>query len=325
MMSPGSDPESVSVVIVNYNAGHLLGDCLAAAVAQCRQVVLVDNASAPAPLEAVLGRFAGEPGLVVVRSETNRGFAAGCNLGLARAHEPVVLFLNPDCILAPGAVAALVAALGSAPQVGMVGGLLTDTAGREQGGSRRAVPTPWRSFVRAFGLARFADRWPKLFADYDLHRRPLPRDPIEVEAVSGACTMVKRTAVDDVGSWDEGYFLHCEDLDLCMRFRARGWRILFVPGARAVHHRGLCGRSRPLRVEWHKHAGMIRFYRKHFRHQYPFGLMVLVSIGVWLRFTAIAARLCVRRIGRAIAAAGAWVAAGGRQPEDRISRVGRLS
>jgi GT2 family glycosyltransferase len=319
------DPQPVSVVIVNYNAGHLLGDCLAAALAQCREVILVDNASAAPALESVLGRFAGEPRLVVVRSATNRGFAVGCNLGLARAGEPIILFLNPDCILAAGAVAALVAALRSEPRVGMVGGLLTDAAGREQGGSRRTVPTPWRSFVRAFGLSRFADRWPRLFADYDLHRRPLPRGPIDVEAVSGACTMVSRAAVAEVGGWDEGFFLHCEDLDLCMRFRARGWRILFVPGARAVHHRGLCGRSRPLRVEWHKHAGMIRFYRKHFRHQYPFGLMVLVSIGVWLRFTAIAARLCVRRIGRAIAAAGAWVAAGGRQPEDRISRVGRLS
>ena len=299
MVSASGDPAAVSVVIVNYNAGPLLGDCLAAALAQCREVILVDNASAAGPLEAVLGRFADEPRLAVVRSPANRGFAAGCNLGLTRVGEPIVLFLNPDCILAAGAVAALVAAIQSAPRVGMVGGLLTDAAGREQGGSRRAVPTPWRSFVRGFGLSRFADRWPKLFADYDLHRRPLPAGPIDVEAVSGACTMVTRPAIDDVGGWDEGYFLHCEDLDLCMRFRARGWRILFVPGARAVHHRGLCGRSRPLRVEWHKHAGMIRFYRRHFRHQYPLGLMGLVTVGVWLRFAAIAGRLCMGRVAAA--------------------------
>lgn len=325
MVLNGGDPEPVSVVIVNYNAGPLLGDCLAAALAQCCQVILVDNASAPDPFESVVARFAAEPRLDVVRSATNRGFAAGCNRGLARAHEPIVLFLNPDCILAAGTVATLVAALRSDPRVGMVGGLLTDVTGREQGGSRRAVPTPWRSFVRAFGLSRFADRWPKLFADYDLHRRPLPAGPIDVEAVSGACTMVRRSAVDEVGGWDEGYFLHCEDLDLCMRFRARGWRILFVPAARAVHHRGLCGRSRPLRVEWHKHAGMIRFYGKHFRHQYPFGLMALVTIGVWMRFAGIAAVLCAGRVGGAIREAVGWVAAGGRRPDDRLSRAGRLS
>lgn len=292
---PGDDLEPVSVVIVNYNAGELLADCLTAVLAQARQVILVDNASAAGPLDSVLGQFASSPRLHVIRSPVNRGFAAGCNRGLAQAVEPVILFLNPDCVLAPRAVAALVAALRSAPRVGMVGGLLTDARGREQGGSRRAVPTPWRSFVRAFGLTRFATRWPKLFADYDLHRRPLPKGPIDVEAVSGACTMVKRRAIDDVGAWDEGYFLHCEDLDLCMRFRARGWRILFVPAARAVHHRGRCGRSRPVLVEWHKHAGMIRFYQKHFRHQYPLGLMALVSIGVWLRFVGVAARLSLQR------------------------------
>lgn len=304
--------EPVTVVIVNYNAGALLGECLAAALRQCRQVVLIDNASAPRPLDAVLARFEAEPRLQVFRSAVNRGFAAGCNLGLERAREPIVLFLNPDCILAAEAVAALVAAIGSEPRVGMAGGLLTDGAGREQGGSRRAVPTPWRSFVRAFGLSRLAARWPRLFADYDLHRRPLPPGPADVEAVSGACTMVRREAIDGVGGWDEGFFLHCEDLDLCMRFRAGGWRILFVPTARAVHHRGLCGRTRPLFVEWHKHVGMVRFYRKHFRHQYPAGLMALVIVAVGLRFTAIAARVSVGRLGRAVAAGGGWIAHGGR-------------
>lgn len=293
------DLPAVTVVVVNHDAGPLLGDCLRAAVAQARQVVLVDNASAAGPLEEVLTAFADEPRLEVVRSPANVGFAAGSNRGAALAREPVLLFLNPDCILAAGAVRALLAPFVDAT-VGMTGGLLTDVAGCEQGGSRRAVPTPWRSFVRAFGLSRFAGRWPKLFSDYDLHRRPLPAGPIDVEAVSGACVMVSRRSLDDVGPWDEGFFLHCEDLDLCMRFRGRGWRILFVPSARALHHRGMCGRARPLFVEWHKHAGMIRFYGKHFRHQYPLGLMGLVFVGVWLRFGGITVRELVRWTRRTV-------------------------
>ena len=194
------DMPPVTVVVVNHNAGPLLADCLRAALAQTRQVVLVDNASEPRPVDDVLGCFPAHSDFDVVRCPVNAGFAAGCNRGLALAREPILLFLNPDCILAAGAVAALVRALGGEAHIGMVGGLLTDEQGFEQGGSRRAVPTPWRSFVRGFGLTRFSSRWPRLFSDFNLHGQPLPTAPIDVEAVSGACTMVTRQALDDVGT-----------------------------------------------------------------------------------------------------------------------------
>ena len=108
--------------------------------------------------------------------------------------------------------------------------------------------------------------------------------------------LVKRQAVEDVGLWDEGYFLHCEDLDWCMRFRQKGWKILFVPEARITHALGACSRSRRVFVEWHKHKGMVRFYGKFFRHQYPGALMWLVTLGVWLRFGLAAAYLTLRRL-----------------------------
>ena len=297
----GDGREAVSVVVVNHNAGRLLGDCLEAALAQAAEVILVDNASEPAPLDAVLRRLGDHPRLDVFRSPVNTGFAAGCNLGAARSREPAILFLNPDCILAPGSLAAMCRELTAEARVGMVGGLLTDEFGIEQGGARRSVPTPWRSFVRGFGLGRLGRRWPKLFSDFYLHRDPLPAAAIDVEAVSGACTLVKRDAAEQVGPWDEGFFVHCEDLDWCMRFRKAGWRIRFVPDAPAVHHRGMCGRSRPLFVEWHKHKGMVRFYRKHFRHQYPLGLMGLVIAGVWLRFAGVAARFAVAALPQQVA------------------------
>lgn len=297
---------AVSVVIVNHNAGRLLADCLEAALAQARQVILVDNASLPVPFETVAARFATCPRLTILRSRVNSGFAAGCNRGATRADQPTILFLNPDCILAPGSLDCLHRALGSGDNVGMVGGLLTDAGGREQGGARRSIPTPWRSFVRGFGLGRLSWLAPAWFSDFYLHREPLPTGPIDVEAVSGALTMVSREAFERAGPWDEGFFLHCEDLDLCLRFRRAGWRILFVPAAAAIHHRGMCGRSRPLAVEWHKHQGMIRFYHKHFRHAYPAGLFGLVVAGVWLRFTLVAARQSVRRLLAAIARIPSW-------------------
>ena len=275
----------VSVVIVNYNAGEILLDCVASAQRQAGQVIVVDNASDDNSIAALRHTF---PAIRVILNERNLGFAAACNLGAQAADGNHVFFLNPDCILESNAVSTLLQEVNSTPDVGMVGGLITNPDGTEQVGGRRAVPTPWRSFVRAFGFSALGNRYPKLFSDFALHKQPLPEHSIEVEAVSGACMLVRRDALEDVRLLDEGYFMHCEDLDWCMRFRQKGWKILFVPDARMIHHKGHCSKSRPIFVEWHKHKGMMRFYRKFFRYQYPGLLMYFVTVGVWVRFTTIA-------------------------------------
>ena len=285
---------TLSTIIVNYNAGPLLRKCVDSLLA-CPldiQIIVVDNASSDGSLDELQDLSQ----VCVIRKPANVGFAAACNIGVQASSAPLLLFLNPDCFFQPDAIAPLLAGLQSGDRVGMVGGLLVNEDGTEQGGGRRAVPTPWRSFVRAFGLQRFANRWPKLFYDFHLHKQPLPDSPIEVEAISGACMLVKRDVMEDVGLWDEGYFLHCEDLDWCMRFRQKGWKILFVPDARISHALGACSQSRRVFVEWHKHKGMLRFYRKFFRHQYPGVLMGLVVAGVWLRFGLAAVYLTARRV-----------------------------
>ncbi|UJP05252.1 MAG: glycosyltransferase family 2 protein [Nitrosomonas sp.] len=274
----------VSVIIINYNAGDLLIECVAAALKQTRQIIVVDNASSDSSLQTLETQFGGTDALTIIRSDHNIGFAAGCNRGIAASTQPYLLFLNPDCILSSGALLHMVAAMESSPRIGMAGGYLANPDGTEQGGGRRAIPTPWRAFVRAFGLYRLEKLWPRLFFDFHLHRQPLPPKPIEVEAVSGALMLVRREAINDVGTWDEGYFLHCEDLDWCIRFRQRGWKIIFVPDAPATHFKGVCSHTRPFFVAWHKHRGMLRFYRKFFRRQYPGVMMGIITVAVWLRF-----------------------------------------
>ena len=272
----------ISTIIVNYDAGEFLRSCVDS-VLKCPleiEIIVVDNASMDGSLDALLRL----PCVQIIKNPANVGFAAACNSGARVASAQFLLFLNPDCFFKPDTLVRLLEAMRVGERVGMVGGLLANFDGTEQAGGRRAIPTPWRSFVRAFGLARYSDRWPRLFFDFHLHKQPLPDHAIEVEAISGACMMVRREAMQDVGEWDEGYFLHCEDLDWCMRFRQQGWKILFVPSAQVTHALGVCGRSRPVFVEWHKHKGMMRFYRKFFRRQYPGVLMVLVAGGVWLRF-----------------------------------------
>jgi GT2 family glycosyltransferase len=283
-----STSETVSLVIVNYNACECIVACVSSALSQVDEVIVVDNASNDDSLARLEAVFPGNRRLRIVRNRENLGFAAGCNIGAKYSTSGYLFFLNPDCVLAPDSVRRLVRVLDDYPDVGMVGGLLVNPDGTEQAGGRRAIPTPWRSFVRAFGLSRLADRWPRLFFDFHLHKQPLPAHPIEVEAISGACMLVRRAAMRDVGHWDEGYFLHCEDLDFSMTLRHKGWTIMFVPDARIVHDKGGCSRSRPIFVEWHKHRGMMRFYRKFFQHQYPGPLMWLVALGIWLRFSLVA-------------------------------------
>ena len=279
----------VTVIIVNYNAGPVLKTCVASVLDQVGQVVVVDNASSDDSLERLRDAYPDDRRLKIVCNPKNVGFATGCNIGARIGEGLFFLFLNPDCWLSKGALGHLVAALHAQPKAGMAGGLLLDPDGNEQRGGRRAIPTPQRAFARAFGLSRLMHGVKDgAFSDFNLHRLPLPQRPIAVDAISGACMLVRREAIDAVGLLDEGYFLHCEDLDWCMRFRRKGWQVLFVPDARVVHAKGTCSHSRPVFVEWHKHRGMMRFYRKFFRRQYSGALMALVATGVWIHFLAVA-------------------------------------
>ena len=293
-------PVELSVIIANYNSGQFLKECVNSVFDAYEEleVVVIDNTSSDDSLNQLISAFPDEPRLHIHNNTSNLGFAKACNTGSQSVSGQYLFYLNPDAALEKHAITEMLTVLKENLTVGMVGGMLLNLDGSEQAGGRRGIPTPWRSFVRAFGLSRLGKRYPKLFSDFLHHTDPVPELPIEVEAISGACMMVRREALDDVGPLDEGYFMHCEDLDWCMRFRQKGWKILFVPTAKIVHYLGVCSKSRPIFVEWHKHKGMMRFYKKFFRHQYPGILMWLVGLGVWLRFGLIAIYYSGRHVAR---------------------------
>lgn len=300
MLQSASRPD-VSVVVVNYNAGTLLADCVAAVLPQSREVLVVDNGSHDGSIEHLAARFADEPALRVLLSGRNLGFAAACNLGIAAAQCGNLLFLNPDCCLQPDAVPHLQATLERHPRAALVGGLLLNPDGSEQRGCRRRFPGLGSAFVRLFGLTALSRRWPRLLAPVDLHGEPLPGGAEPVDAVSGACMLVRGAALREVGGWDEGYFLHCEDLDWCMRFHRAGWQVLFDPAARGIHHQGTCSRAVPLFVEWHKHKGMLRYFRKFNSGLVASLLLLPVAAGVWAHFSLLALRQLGRRLcGRSV-------------------------
>ncbi len=124
----------------------------------------------------------------------------------------------------------------------------------------------------------------------------LPRQAVAVEGISGAFMLVRREALEEVGPLDEGYFLHCEDLDWFYRFREADWEVLFVPEVAVTHVKGACSGTRPLLVLWHKHRGMVRFYRKFLSDAYPLPLLWLVFGAVWLRFVLLAGPAALGRV-----------------------------
>ncbi len=268
---------------VNYNAGQGLCDLVTLlALDPCMAgVVVVDNASSDGSL-AFLADETRDPRVRCIENDTNRGFAAGCNQGAALNDTPYILFINPDCRIQSDALARLVALMQARPDVGMVGPLILNADGSEQRGCRRYLPSPRRALMRVLGLGG-VDANGRV-AGFDLTGTPLPPEPAEVEAISGACMLVRREVFARLGGWDEGYFLHCEDLDICMRFGRDGQKIVFVPDAIVTHVQGVSSRGRNVFVLWHKHRGMWRYYTKFQRAASPVWLTILVWAGIWSRF-----------------------------------------
>ncbi len=277
-----------SIITVNFNGGELLTECIRAALTSTTpvEIIVSDNGSTDGSIH-YLKKNIQDVRLTIIKNNKNLGFSKANNIVLPGAQGQYILFLNPDCLIQPSTIKTMLEEIKKHKNIGMAGCLIRNLDGSEQAGCRRRVPTPWRTFVRVFHLHRLFPS-NKRFQCCLMQESPLPKKSIPIEAISGAFMLVSREALDDIGMMDEGYFLHCEDLDWCMRFRQRGWRILFVPHVEITHAKGVCSTGRPVRVEWHKHKGMVRFYKKFFRHQYPLILMWGVIVMVWVRFVTIA-------------------------------------
>lgn len=279
----------ISVIIVNFNGGRWLTDCVRSVLASTVPVIVyvIDNASEDDSITYLQQILINNKYVKIIKNTSNLGFARAANLALPYVKSQYVVFLNPDCFIYPDTFAHFADMLDRYPKAGMIGGLVRNLDGSEQAGCRRSIPTPWRAMVRVFHL----DKWfpnSSYFKSFVLTRQPLPDHVIEIEGISGACMFVRWQALKSVGPMDEEYFLHCEDLDWFMRFRALKWQILFAPTIEIVHVKGGCSRDRPFWILWYKHKSMIRFYRKFFRHQYPTFLIWLISVAVWIRFSVLA-------------------------------------
>ena len=257
-----ADGRRVSAIVVSYRTGQVLMDCLAALEAdpEINEVILIDNGNPP-ETEAELAALQTTSGKLQVAGEgENRGFAAGVNLGARLATGDRLLVLNPDAILQPGAIAALEAAraIGAEPMV--VGGCIYGADGLEQRGGRRRRLTLGTAAGTFLGLSRLA-RLHASIRNINRHEEAPPLGPVSMGAVSGALMYMSRSGFARLGGFDEGYFLHVEDLDLCRRAEAEGGSVIYTPLASAMHL-GATSDASSLVIERHKARGLARYFGK---------------------------------------------------------------
>lgn len=277
--------KKVSVIVVNYNGGPLLAECVRSVLESTVpvEVIVSDNASTDSSLIELRLLLGSDSRLRIIENPTNLGFAKANNRALPLTKGDFILFLNPDCIVGPQTLAQMLDLLEEDPKIGMAGCLIRNPDGSEQPGCRRNIPTPWRTFVQITGLDRFQNADAR-FRSYLHVGLPLPERAEPIEAISGAFMLIRRQALNEVGPMDEGYFMHFEDLDWCLRFQQRGWKVIFEPRVEIVHVGGVCTASRPIGVEYHKHKGMARFYRKFFRNRNNLLLYLVLMPGILARF-----------------------------------------
>jgi len=256
------NPATVHVVIVNWNSGAQLRECLQsfAAVADddvAARVTVIDNASTDGSSE---GLEASMP-LAVVRNADNRGFGAACNQGAAGSEADFLLFLNPDTRLMPGSFAEPVRYLRARENetVGIGGIQLVDADGRVARNTARA-PTAWSMVGNSVGFDRLAPRlFPPHFVTEWAHDQTRT-----VDQVMGAFFLVRRSLFEALGGFDEHFFVYYEDLDLSMRARAQGWQSVYLSTAQAFHRGQGTTEGATARRTFYFCRSRILYARKHF-------------------------------------------------------------
>lgn len=252
----------IDVIIVNYNGRSLLADCLDSIITRPKdglavRIIVVDNDSTDDSVEFMRRAY---PSVDVIESRKNLGFAAGNNLGIARSSSPLVLLLNSDARLTGNALAQMAAAINADPAIGQLGPRLRNPDGSLQK-SVRGFPTPWRLATEYLYLRKLAPN-SRLFNafyaggfDFD--------SAADADFLMGACLLVRRAAIDEVGLMNETYFMFSEETDWAYRFWQSGWRVQYAPVADVIHLGGQSTKHDWDRMYRSQVAGHLRFLVLH--------------------------------------------------------------
>ncbi len=284
-MTSSVEMSGIAAVVVTHESASSIDDCLMRLrVAHgVHEIRVVDNASADDTMEIVQRHALQDARVRFIANPDNPGFAVGCNQGARDTQAPWLAFVNPDLMVEADTLSRLRAhAFGVAGNV-LLGVDLVDEEGARDAAARRREPV-FAAMLHAPGAAS------KLGVPID---DSLALQPVDV--ISGALMLLSRALFDGIGGFDEKYRLHAEDMDLCRRARDAGALVVVANDIRVLHIRGVSSRARPVFVEWHKHRGLWRYFRKFEAAQRGVLTQLGVFGAIWLHFGAVLARVVLRR------------------------------
>ena len=254
----------VAVVVVSYNTRDLLISCLSSVIESTRpadvEMVVVDNASNDGSLEAVRHTY---PQVMTIANRANLGFAVACNQAIRASTAPFILLLNSDATITPQSFQALYETISANAQCGAAGCRIVNSAGSETTNTRNFL-TPFNQALEQSGIVSWIN-WKYLRRSH----RPTPdqneRD-CSVDWIDGACLMIRRAALDEVGLFDEDFFMYSEDEDLCFRLRKNGWTICYSANGIALHHGAASTSQNRFDMLRHFYSSQMLFLSKHRSH-----------------------------------------------------------
>lgn len=287
----------VSVIIVNYNVKYFAEQCIRSVFAAMNglkvELFLVDNWSTDGSIEHLKSLF---PDVHYIANEQNLGFGRANNLALSRATGRNLLILNPDTLVREDSLRKMVQYMDENPKVGAMGPKILTREGSFDKTSKRGLPTPWVAFCRISGLSVLFPH-SKLFGRYDLLYLD-PDKPAHVDSLAGSCMLVRGETYDQIGGFDEDFFMYGEDIDWSYRIKLAGWEVHYAPVTQIVHFRGeSTRRSSEFDRDKAFYGAMHLFVDKHFKHKYPFFGHKLIDLGIVLARMFAGLRQLYRKIG----------------------------
>ncbi|RMG65927.1 MAG: glycosyltransferase family 2 protein, partial [Calditrichaeota bacterium] len=272
----------ISVVIVSYNVKAYLQQALhslqRALQGISHEIFVVDNASVDGTVPMLRRRF---PDVIVIENQENVGFGRANNQALARARGEFVVMINPDTVVQEDTFRKLLEFFERTPDAAAATCKIINPDGSFSVDCRHAIPTPMVAFWKVTGLSRLFPH-SKIFGQYNLTYLD-PDETYPVPAVSGSFMMVKRQVLEEVGFFDERFFMYCEDIDLCYRINLKGYKIYYVPTTQIIHYKGESTKKNNLDYVITFNRALYQFFQKYYASSYGFLIRWTIVLGIVLR------------------------------------------